>query len=156
MVICRIILCIFLTSIVQLIAIFVFVESQPAGLITALVVSLMITLIFFVVAWRQYAQMLAYRERATMAKNPDRFDPGKVDCYVRFIGKVQTENTATLPFSKKECAFYAANMVAEWTTKKKKPERGLETHRKTLLRTHSADEFELVGTKERVYITMVR
>ena len=151
-VICRIILCVILTCIVQCIAQGVSSGPHSSGFILAQGVSVALSLVLLFFVWKEFAKMSAYLARARMAQRPDRFSPGKIDCYVRFHGKMAAENRAVLPHSDRECAFYSASIVAEWETKKKKPAKGMETQLKPLCWEQSADEFELVGKSNRVYI----
>ncbi len=149
---CRIILCIFLTCIVRFIALSMSEGLDSSTLIIAQIISVVIAVALFILAWKQYVARSAYLARVRMAKKPDRFSSGKIDCYVRFNGKMAAENRAVLPHSGRECAFYLASIVAEWKTKKKKPAKGMETQLKPLCREQSADEFELVGKSDRVHI----
>ncbi|MCI5123584.1 MAG: hypothetical protein D3925_03685 [Candidatus Electrothrix sp. AR5] len=151
-VICRIILCIILTCIAQCIALGVSSVPHSSNSIIAQSVSVALSLMLLFFVWKEFTKMLAYLARARMVQRPDRFNPGKIDCYVRFHGKMAAENRAVLPHSGKECAFYSASIVAEWETKRKKPANGMETQLKPLYWEQSADEFELVGKSDQVYI----
>ncbi|MCW5201829.1 hypothetical protein VU10_05010 [Desulfobulbus sp. US1] len=148
----RIILCSFLTCIVQCIAFGVSFGPHSSGFIIAQGVSVALSLVLLFFVWKEFAKMYVYLARARMAQRPDRFNPGKIDCYVRFNGKIAAENRAVLPHSDKECAFYSVSIVAEWETKRKKPAKGMEIQLKPLFSEQSADEFELVGKFDRVYI----
>lgn len=105
-----------------------------------------------VLAFREWRKIGAFKKRAWMAEHPDSFSPDKIDCYVRFTGKIAAAQTHRLPFSGKECAYCLATVVAEWETKKKKPANGLETQRKPLLREQSAAELELTDKAGKVYV----
>ncbi|MCI5137931.1 MAG: hypothetical protein D3922_05865, partial [Candidatus Electrothrix sp. AR1] len=148
----RILLCIFLTCIVQFIAFGVSSGFHASDLLIAQGVSVALSLVLLFFVWKEFSKMYVYLARARMAQRPDRFNPGKIDCYVRFHGKMAGENRAVLPHSGKECAFYSASIVAEWETKRKKPAKGMETQLKPLCWEQSADELELVGKSDRVYI----
>ncbi len=145
---CKVIECILLTCI----ALFVFREFRLSNSSFGHFIIILTPFVLFFLAWKQYGKISAYFARARMAEKPDRFSPGKIDCYVRFNGRMVAGNRVVLPLSGRECAFYLASIVAEWETKKKKPDKGVEAQLKPLFREQSADEFELVGKFDRVYI----
>lgn len=101
----------------------------------------------------QLKKIKPYKKRAWMSENPIVFSPDKIDCYVRFIGRIMTEQAQHLPLSGSECAFYIASVVAEWETKQKKPGSGMETQRKPLLREQSSEELLLESKEGLISIT---
>ncbi len=116
------------------------------------IVSYVLAFVLLLLACWQWRKVGPYKKRAWMSGNPAAFSPDMIDCYVRFTGKIATEKAHRLPLSGSECAFYIASVVAEWETKKKKPGKGMETQRKSLLREQSADELMLEGKDGPVYI----
>jgi len=81
------------------------------------------------------------------------FDPGLVDCYVRFQGRVESPNAFDTPLRRRACVFFQSRVFAEWQTKEKKPKKGLATHRKTLYRQESpAQPIKLANTLGEVYV----
>jgi hypothetical protein len=104
------------------------------------------------VACWQWKKIGPYKRRAWMSVYPAVFRPDMIDCYVRFTGNITSEKAHRLPLSYSECAFYIASVVAEWQTKAKKPDSGMETQRKPLLREQSADELRLEGRGGPVYV----
>ncbi len=88
-----------------------------------------------------------------MAEHPAEFSADKVDCYVCLIGRLAQEGASCrLPFSRSECVFYAASVIAEWQTKQKKPGKGMETHRKPIFTEYSSLEMALVGKEGGVHV----
>jgi hypothetical protein len=118
------------------------------------IVSYVLAFVLLFLACWQWRKIGPYAKRAWMSENPAAFSPDMIDCYVRFTGKITTEKAHRLPLSGSECAFYIASVVATWETKKKKPDSGMETQCKTLLREQSADELMLEDENCQVYITV--
>jgi hypothetical protein len=83
------------------------------------------------------------------------FEPNLIDCYVKFVGKIETENQFKTPFTQKNCAFYNSRVIAHWETKKRKPNKGLEKHNKILFDDKSSvTELEMVNNKGRIYVNI--
>lgn len=118
------------------------------------IVSYVLAFLMLPLAFWQWKKIGPYKRRAWMSENPAAFRPDMIDCYVRFTGKILSEKAHRLPLSNSECVFYMTSIVAEWETKKKKPDSGMETQRKPLLRERSSDELILEGSGGPVYITM--
>uniref|UniRef100_UPI0040575843 hypothetical protein n=1 Tax=Candidatus Electrothrix sp. TaxID=2170559 RepID=UPI0040575843 len=114
--------------------------------------SYILPVLFLIIAVCQWRKIGAFKRRAWMAENPARFSPDLIDCYVRFKGRIVEEQTHLLPLSNKECAYYSAQVSAEWQVKKKKPAKGWETARKPLLREQSSEVIELADKNHQVYI----
>ncbi len=148
----RTVVCIILTLIMQFVTWQFYDCLAPSDIAVFKIVSYAITAILLILAWWQYSKMSAYQIRAEMAQNPARFSPDKLDCYVSFQGELTAENAYVLPFSGKACAFYQAEVFAEWETKRKKPDRGMETQRKPLFRKQSSTELEIVAREQRIYV----
>ena len=102
----------------------------------------------------QRRKIAVFKKRAWMAGNPAPFSPDKIDCYVRFTGKVEEEKIFRLPFSGSECVFHTSSVIAEWQTKKKKPDKGMATHRKTIFHERSADVLWLTDREVRVHVNL--
>lgn len=77
-------------------------------------------------------------------KNAPKFSPNLLDCYVKFKGQVKPNNNSISPLTQTNCAFYSYFVIAHWTHKKKKPEKGTEPQKRLLLQDKSADTLELV------------
>lgn len=118
------------------------------------IVSYVLAFLMLPLAYWQWKKIGLYKRRAWMSENPAAFRPDMIDCYVRFTGKILSEKAHRLPLSNSECVFYMTSIVAERETKKKKPDSGMETQRKPLLRERSSDELILEGSGGPVYITM--
>ena len=76
-VICRIILCSFLTCFVQFIAFRVSSGPHSSGFIIVQGVSVALSLVLLFFIWKEFVKMSAYLVRARMAQRPDRFNPGR-------------------------------------------------------------------------------
>lgn len=148
----RVVVYIILTLIVQFVILKFYDILSPSDIAVFKLVSYAIAAILLILAGRQYSKMSAYQVRAEMAQNPGRFSPDKLDCYVCFQGKLTAGNAYALPFSSKTCAFYQAEVFAEWQTKRKRPAKGMETQRKPLFRDQSSVEMELVAGEQRIYV----
>ena len=118
------------------------------------VISYGLAFIMLILAFWQWEKIGPYTKRAWMSEYPIAFSTDKIDCYVRFTGKIASEKAHRLPLSNSECVFYIASVVAEWQTKAKKPSKGMETQRKPLMREQSADELMLEGSDGPVYVAV--
>lgn len=148
----RAVIWIILTFIVHLITRQFYDWPARSDIVVFRIVLCVIAGILLILVWRQYSKMSACQTRAEMAMNPARFSPDKIDCYVRFQGELTTGDTYTLPISGNACAFYHAEIFAEWETKAKKPAKGMETQRKPLLRDQSSADMEIAVGEQRVYV----
>lgn len=90
--------------------------------------------IFLVRSWAEHRRLDTRRRHL---RGAPAFDPTLVDCYVRFLGRVEMPNTEVSPLRRRPCVFFLSRVYAEWQTKLKKPKKGLATHRKTLYRQES-------------------
>ena len=115
-----------------------------------------IPILLFILACWQGRKIFIYKKRARMAEHPAPFHPDCIDCYVRFTGRLAEGQNAERPFSGKQCAFYVAAVQAEWTSKQKKPGKGMVTHRKHLMRDQSAKELAITDKEITVYIPLDR
>ena len=102
--------------------------------------------------WREYLKIKTYQTRAKMAHSPDTFSPDKLDCFVRFKGTLVNTNDYTLPLSNRACAMYQAGVFAEWQTKRKSPQKGMELHRKPLFIAQNPEELEIKNGAQRVFV----
>lgn len=127
-------------------------ELPPYYWTTFAFISYGMAFIVLLLAFWQWKKIGPYTKRAWMSEYPIAFSTDKIDCYVRFTGKIASEKAHRLPLSNSECVFYVATVVTEWQTKKKKPDSGMETQRKTLLREQSADELRLDDRGHSIYI----
>ena len=96
-----------------------------------------------------------YCKQARMIQKPGPFGPDQLDTYVRFEGRLMNENLYKLPIYKKKCAFFDSKIFAEWETKKKKPDRGMETNRKKIFHDQPqffSNELQLDSKNYQVYI----
>ncbi len=93
---------------------------------------------------KQNKAIKTIKETLIHLKNAPKFSPDLVNCYVKFKGKVNAKNNYTSPLSQVNCAFYSYSVIAHWTHKKKKPEKGTELQKRLLLQDKSSDTLELV------------
>ncbi|WP_153306596.1 hypothetical protein [Desulfogranum japonicum] len=112
----------------------------------------LIVVILICYAWRQFSRISTYRTRIKMAQHPAAFSPDKIDCYVSVQGTLLGENIHVSPLKGEPCAYYRSEIFAEWETKKRKPNRGMETQRKPLLKDSSADELKILVQDQPVYV----
>lgn len=76
-------------------------------------------------------------------RNVPWLDESKGDCYVKATGKLINPDTLTTPQSGKRCNFFAFTVQGEWEHKRKKPQKGMETLRKTLHTVTSDQDMEI-------------
>ncbi len=85
------------------------------------------------------------------------FDNGLIDCYVKFSGRIKSDNAFSSPISKVSCAFYRIKVVALWQTKKKKPATGMEENKKVIFNTISpVTQLEIYEGKDIVHVEMAK
>ncbi len=124
---------------------------QTKGLVIGFLPYLIAAILIFS-AWRQFSRISAYRTRVKMAQHPASFSADKIDCYVSVQGTLLEEDPHVTPIKGEQCAYYRSEIFAEWETKKKKPNRGMETQRKPLLKDSSAEELKILVQEQPVYV----
>ncbi len=116
------------------------------------VVVLLLLVIGFIKLFRQTRFLKKIRQHLL---NIPAFDNGLIDCYVKVSGRLKSENGFFSPISKKTCAFYIVKVLALWETKKKKPSKGMEQHKKVILKTVSPlTRLEISEGKDIIYVDM--
>lgn len=73
--------------------------------------------------------------------------PDLIGCYVKFSGVVASENKLHSPLANQNCIFHHSELVANWTTKIKKPGKGTEQHRKLIASKNTAEALLLKDNK---------
>ena len=81
-----------------------------------------------------------------------KFDSGFIDCYVRFSGRINSKNIFSTP---KPCVVYMKTVFGLWQTKKKKPETGIEKHKKLIFKEISpSSQLKLSDGKNIVFVNL--
>lgn len=73
-----------------------------------------------------------------------RFNPDALDCYMRFQGRVASPDQYRSSLARKAYAASLNRVQAHWTTKKKRPDKGMQENVKTLCQ-QGQGEFTLVN-----------
>ena len=72
-----------------------------------------------------------FRKDIYHLQNAPSFNPNLIDCYIKFTGKIKTENQSTTVLTEKACIFYTTRVSG----RKKAAKRGRKKNNKTLFLT---------------------
>ena len=112
----------------------------------------LLALILLINALVRYRRGKQQKQRQKHTRKALRFSPQHVDNYVFFVGRLVDKSPTHLPLSGQACLFYSAFVLALWQSKRKKPNKGMEKHRKVIWRALSSPELCLEVDENRVYI----
>ncbi|OUD13900.1 hypothetical protein [Thioflexithrix psekupsensis] len=98
-----------------------------------------IALIYLRAITKNYRVIKTHHFILTHLKNAPIASPEYVDCYVLFSGRLSGKNTlSTSPLFGMNGLFFQSQVIAQWESKEKKPNKGMKTHKKTIFEAQSA------------------
>lgn len=108
------------------------------------IVILVLIFIYLRVMIKNYRVIKTHHFILTHLKNAPIASPEYANCYVRFSGQLSDKNTLfKSPLFGITGLFFQSQVVAQWETKEKKPNKGMKTHKKNLFEVQSAPVIHL-------------
>jgi hypothetical protein len=129
-------------------AIISLVKGDDLGIF--IIVAVAITLVYSTYRAKQYYKRYQQAQKILpYLHNTPSASVEKVDCYVKCVGTLLSENNLQAPLTHKACNMFFTQQWGLWQAKRKKPQKGYEIAKKNLA-TLTSSEFLLVKTRNAI------
>ncbi|MBT4838249.1 MAG: hypothetical protein HON94_12985 [Methylococcales bacterium] len=105
-------------------------------------------IILLLLLWWLFSTLKKAKRLATISLHlieAPQFSSDLIGCYVCFSGYVESMNQFESSLVQQNCAYYTTQVVAYWKTKVKKPGKGMNSHKKTILTDRPDDDVMLMS-----------
>ena len=121
-----------------ILAIISFFKGHDLGIFMILIVGINLLYSLYSV-WKYYRRYQQALKILPYLHNTPFATEDKLDCYVKFVGTLLNANNLQAPLTHKACNLFFTRQWGVWQAKRKKPQKGHETAKKTLTTLVSSD-----------------